>query len=594
MNKVVTSGVQIILGTILIICAMLPQEKQTIDPTKTKQDLPQKTSIPFAGLIAGAGVFITLKGLGELYFGWVKADDPQEIQQADHQPQYRSPPADSNRQPQVVPPAYQNHQSQPVQSVYQNRQPQPTYYQSQQTDHQSQRVKPASQNHQQPVSPAYQNHQQSGQLAYENHQQPTVQKNQRQQFEPPHHQQPNYHFSQKSSPFDEEDLWDTEANTIEDEPLTFHNLPVQEQSPIVPVDQQFPTAGAGVINRGPVDQTFLDETAGYSYVAAGVPRGEPDQPIILLTEQLKHNILSWVLCGLPGAGKSTLLLAWLAETVKYSKNVQVFINGWKGDDWLGLAAIPGVYKRNYRDRNRQPILDGFFSQLDAVSDILHQRLGLPENQRKNLPKVWLVLDDFFATSNALNKAKKELAEAWESAKAQMGEIITLGREVGVGLCVATQSLNVQTLGCDDANIRGCLGICALGKIYTDAGRKEGGYSPITNALKNTYIIPSEYVGQITTSFNKLRPISERTGYAIALTTFGEPSIGLFTEDLSWVRDYKIPVNVSPPTGSNVVKFPTEPTKSSPITSANFNDELELDEDLDDELEDESTPERFIY
>ncbi|MCT7953264.1 hypothetical protein NG798_26040, partial [Ancylothrix sp. C2] len=144
---------------------------------------------------------------------------------------------------------------------------------------------------------------------------------------------------------------------------------------------------------------------------------------------------------------------------------------------------------------------------------------------------------------------------------------------------------------DDANIRGCLGICALGKIYTDSnGRREGGYSPITNAWKNSYIIPSEYVNQITTSFNKLRPLSERTGYAIALTTFGEPSIGLFTEDLSWVKDYKVPVNVAPPTGSNVVRFPPEPGR----TSAQPDDELEDNplEELEDEL---STPEdtRFI-
>ncbi|MCT7953072.1 hypothetical protein NG798_25060, partial [Ancylothrix sp. C2] len=256
----------------------------------------------------------------------------------------------------------------------------------------------------------------------------------------------------------------------------------------------------------------------------------------------------------------------------------------------------GVYKRNYRDRSNQPVLDGFFSQVNAVSNILHQRLPLAENQRNNLPKVWLVLDDFFATSNVLNRAKKELAEAWETAKGQMGEIITLGREVGVGLCVATQSLNVQSLGCDDANIRGCLGICALGKIYTDSnGRREGGYSPITNAWKNSYIIPSEYVNQITACFNKLRPISERTGYAIALTTFGEPAIGLFTEDLSWVKDYKIPVDVPPPTGSNVVKFPTEPTKNPSITPASF-DELEDEplDALDEELDDESTPEQFIH
>ena len=73
-------------------------------------------------------------------------------------------------------------------------------------------------------------------------------------------------------------------------------------------------------------------------------------------------------------------------------------------------------------------------------------------------------------------------------------------------------------------------------------------------------------------------------------------MGLFTEDLSWVKDYKIPVNISSPTGSNVVKFPTEPTKTSVITPANFDLELEdeLDEDLDDELDDGSTPERFIH
>ncbi|MCT7953316.1 hypothetical protein NG798_26305, partial [Ancylothrix sp. C2] len=432
MNKVVTSGVQIILGTILIICAMLPQEKQTIDPTKTKQDLPQKTSIPFAGLIAGAGVFITLKGLGELYFGWVKAEDADTIQQADHQPQYRSPPAYhnhqsqpvqsvyQNRQPQAVPPAYQQPPS--AQPGFQNRQSQPTYQQSQETYHQSQRVQSASQNHQQPVSPAYQNrqpqpvppayqnHQQPVQPAYENHQQSQGKRNQGQHYQPPHYQQPNYQFTNEQSPF-EEDLWDTEANTIEEQPL---NLPVQGQSQREPVDPPFPNGDAGVKNRGSVDQpfltvgkgtkrgpvshTFLDETAGYSYVAAGGTRGETEHTI-LLTEQLQHNILSWVLSGLPGAGKTTILRAWLAQTVKYSKDVQFFINGWKGDDWLGLAAIPGVYKRNYRDKSNQPVLDGFFSQVNAVSNILHQRLPLAENQRNNLPKVWLVLDDFFATSN---------------------------------------------------------------------------------------------------------------------------------------------------------------------------------------------------
>lgn len=588
MNKVVTSGVQIILGTILIICAMLPQEKQTIDPTKTKQDLPQKTSIPFAGLIAGAGVFITLKGLGELYFGWVKADDPQDIQQSapiGYQQSVRVQPA--HHQPQTVQPIYQNgqsqsahHQSQREASTYQQPYPPQSAYQN----HQPHSVEPAYQNYQHSVPPAYEKV-------------PTVYQN-RQPYPSPHneqstnHSQPNYQRVQEENAFNDEDFWETEVNIFEEQTL---NLQRQTQTQNNgPVEQNFSTLDAGVTNRGPVDQTFLDETAGYSYVAAGATRGETEHTIFL-TEQLKHNILSWVLSGLPGAGKTTILRAWLAETVKYSKDVQFFINGWKGDDWLGLAALPGVYKRNYRDRSNQPVLEGFFSQVNAVSNILHQRLPLSENQRNNLPKVWLVLDDFFATSNVLNRAKKELAEAWETAKGQMGEIITLGREVGVGLCVATQSLNVQSLGCDDANIRGCLGICALGKIYTDSnGRREGGYSPITNATKNSYIIPSEYVGQITASFNKLRPISERTGYAIALTTFGEPSIGLFTEDLSWVRDYKIPVNVSPPTGSNVVKFPTEPTKNSPITPANFNDELELDEDLDDEPEDESSPEQFIY
>lgn len=283
-------------------------------------------------------------------------------------------------------------------------------------------------------------------------------------------------------------------------------------------------------------------TGGVNYQHTTIKQTENQYPVIPLTSQLINNDLSWVLAGLPGAGKSTLLLAWLAGIVNKDKGVQVFVNGWKADDWLGLADIPGVYRRNFYE-DGTPNFEGFFDQLNAVSQILHERLALPKKERKNLNKVWLILDDFAGTSSALNSADKELTKRWEAAKSQMSLIITVGREVGVALCAATQSLNIKALGCEDANIRGCLGICALAKLYTTQnGRKEGGYSTITNVWKNTYIIPSEYTQKIVDGFSRVRPISEKTGFAIALTTCGEPDIGIFNEDLSWVEDYQIPIS----------------------------------------------------
>ena len=126
------------------------------------------------------------------------------------------------------------------------------------------------------------------------------------------------------------------------------------------------------------------------------------------------------------------------------------------------------------------------------------------------------------------------------------------------MCVATQSLNIKSLGVPDANIRGCLGLCALARVYTDAnGRKEGGYSSITGVLRNNYIIPADYIEEINAQFNKLKPISEKTGRAIALTTCGEPEIGLFEEDLSWVEDYTIPIKKAevPPEKTEFQKEP---------------------------------------
>lgn len=299
---------------------------------------------------------------------------------------------------------------------------------------------------------------------------------------------------------------------------------------------------------------------GYQHTA--IKQTQEQYSVIPLTSQLINNDLSWVLAGLPGAGKSTLLLAWLAGIVEKSKGVQVFINGWKADDWLGLANVSGVYQRNFYEGGTANF-EGFFDQLNAVSEILHERLALPKKERRNLNKVWLILDDFAGTSSALNSADKELAKRWEAAKSQMALIITVGREVGVALCAATQSLNIKALGCEDANIRGCLGICALAKLYTtENGRKEGGYSTITNIWKNTYIIPSEYTQKIVDDFNKVRPISEKTGFAIALTTCGEPDVGIFNEDLSWVEDYQIPISLPKEKEPDAMEFLKEFAKKN--------------------------------
>lgn len=286
--------------------------------------------------------------------------------------------------------------------------------------------------------------------------------------------------------------------------------------------------------------------------ATPVQSDKPERYIDLRT-QLKHNLLSWVLAGPPGVGKTTQMLAWIADILSTRPDTQIFINGWKADSYLGLAEIPGVYTRNER-HDYSP----FFDQVEKVGQQLGQRLSLPEVERKNLNLTVLVLDDYFATANGAAKLTGDDAKRWQNAQKTLGQIITLGRDSKVLLAAATHSANTKALGIEDANIRGCLGLCVAGKIYKNAqGRREGGYDLISNVLRNPYIIDSSYREELDAKFAALRPISERTEYPIILVTMGIPEIGLKNEDLSWVKSYQIQVEPIAPAKKKgeILQFP---------------------------------------
>lgn len=519
---------QISLGIVICCAALIRTPQQTLDGTKTAQSDAQPTQYPNSIIFGLCGTLVTAKGLWDLYktlFYDESAPVAENAELTEVIPQYPVAAATKANRYSAQPPAtnsYPNYTYQPssqAPNTYTTRTPIETPYPKR---------APAS---------IVQNLEELDSGFTDAVFQSTTLPNRKDEN------------TITQTPVQQPDYWSDDDNDTESEDI----------SPELTPPSSIPTGHAYI--ESPTD----------TKIKSSVIHQIAPEFFLPLRSYLKENILSWVLCGPPGIGKTTLLLAWIADTVTTNKGVKFFINGWKNDAWLGLAALPDVYKRNtIAQPTGQLDFTGFFFQVSTVADILYDRLGLPEDERPGVSKVWLVLDDYFATSDALNKAKGELGASWEIAKAQISQIITLGREVGVGLCAGTHSFNVKALGLDDANIRGCLGICALGKIYsTPAGRKEGGYDTITNVLKNNYIIPPEYLNNIAPKFNALRPLSQKHGYAIALTTFGEPHIGLINEDLSWVKTHRITIAAS---SSKTPQHPPENTIQHERSEAYITDE----------------------
>jgi hypothetical protein len=268
--------------------------------------------------------------------------------------------------------------------------------------------------------------------------------------------------------------------------------------------------------------------------------------------------LSIVFTAPPGCGKTTTELAWLARVFDLYPDAIVLITSQKNDSFLGLSEIPGVLT----------VLDGIdpkplADQLDRVFNILQQRKSLPKSMRHEYEgkPVWLLLGDWFATCNSLANNKR-YSDMWNDIKTKIGLIITVGREFLVGIACDTHSFNTSALGiANDANIRDCLNIMALGKISrNEDGQEQGGYGAIAKAIGNKLVVDDDTIrSQLLKELTHLALLSDQTGRPVLFTTMGHPPRMMLLPDLRRYESYQLPASILTKVG-NCLNTP-EPVNS---------------------------------
>jgi hypothetical protein len=138
-------------------------------------------------------------------------------------------------------------------------------------------------------------------------------------------------------------------------------------------------------------------------------------------------------------------------------------------------------------------LKQLLAPLYSVYGIFLTRKQKPTSERKRLKEsqpIRLVLGDWYGTYQELQArlTKDEL----QGVLSMIRQIITIGRDMGVGLVVDTQSANLDSLGlANDASIRQSLDIFSQGFIYYQDGEEKGELQTIRLMFGNKSICSPE-------------------------------------------------------------------------------------------------------
>ncbi|MBD1822922.1 hypothetical protein H6F51_10520 [Cyanobacteria bacterium FACHB-DQ100] len=288
----------------------------------------------------------------------------------------------------------------------------------------------------------------------------------------------------------------------------------------------------------PIIHPIIQDTDSYA-VATPPPPSVVQAPEDILTK-FAASPLGLVFTAPPGTGKTCTELGYLAKLFELYPDAIVRVVSRKQDSFLGLASVPRCVELI------DPEFETFFAAITWVHSILHQRLAMPINQRGGFQTqpVRQVISDYYSTANSLTQQRK-YRDRWEEAKAKLGDINTLGREVNVSAVIDTHSFNTAALGVSDGNIRDCLNIAALGKITRDgAGREDGGYGSIYKAINNKLVVDDDTLRQqlLKRDLPPLQQQSDRTGQPVLFTTMGTPRL-LLLPDLRWAETYQLPREV---------------------------------------------------
>jgi hypothetical protein len=213
-----------------------------------------------------------------------------------------------------------------------------------------------------------------------------------------------------------------------------------------------------------------------------------------------------------GTGKSTTEQYFLQQFVSRYPQSEIYALLNKNDDFFGVRRdrlvvfSPEALLDMPSDKEeRAALLKRLLAPFYTVYGIFLTRKQKPASERKRLKEsqpVRLVLGDWYGTYQELQArlTKDELS----GVLSMIRQIITIGRDMGVGLVVDTQSANLDSLGlANDASIRQSLDIFSQGFIYYQDEEEKGELQTIRLMFSNKSICSPEDREAIALSYNQI-------------------------------------------------------------------------------------------
>ncbi|MEG3972175.1 hypothetical protein QUA00_31815 [Microcoleus sp. T2B6] len=244
-----------------------------------------------------------------------------------------------------------------------------------------------------------------------------------------------------------------------------------------------------------------------------------------LLDDLAYSDKSMILAGSTGAGKSHTLSAWLDSVYSQARSkgqtASLWILGRKNDSFCGLREAGKLTIFNSIDPTKAyKLIENFHKNFLARLE------NISEDDRKHLPPLRLILEDWSSIVLTLRKAYKAL---WAKIELMLLDIITVGRDYNVCLLVLAQSLNLEALGLvGDANLRANMAIVAQGLLVKTAdGKTKGDYLLVELSIKNQYIVSDNAQrAMLLAQLNELMAESEAKQIPVFFTTLGNGNVGL--------------------------------------------------------------------
>jgi hypothetical protein len=204
-----------------------------------------------------------------------------------------------------------------------------------------------------------------------------------------------------------------------------------------------------------------------------------------------------------GTGKTTTEEYYLRQFLARNPTAEVYALLNKNDSLYGvrndrslvfdpewLDALPvGKDKAS----ERRAIIEQALAPLYTVYRIFLNRKKLPKEERKRLKEtkpIRLVLGDWYGTYQELQA--RLFPHELQSVLSKPRQVITIGRDLGVGFYIDTQSDKLDAVGiAGDASIRQSLDIYSQGFIYYEDGEEKGELQTIRLVFDNNKICSTQ-------------------------------------------------------------------------------------------------------